>query len=436
MAATVESLEIILYQTSDFKRYLFVGGDVAGALAWSPNSQLVALAAGQQGLVRLWNVSTNREGPVLEAPAPPDLHSVVISKDSNRLVAASMNEVRIWELAGSLEKLNLSGHVGGVPCVAYSPDGTLLASTGKDQKVKIWNPATVQLIRELDGFKGPVEAIAYSADGKWLATGDWSGAIRIWDVERWRELLSVEHELGTIIWALALSPNGHFFAACGENGVILWQVGSGPTAGAITPELRMENPARLSAACSGGLCFSGDSNFLAWGEKQGITLRLWDLKHARPYPVPPGLRLIQSGRNTAFHPRRDQLGFIGPRLVPELWDVVAGKKVFSFDGAQPAAGLENDLQGAVVRQGGTGWGGTIALSADGAWLAQSGSSVRIWDLDKRELLLVLPEERSQPWCLAWSPDRKQLAVASSDGSLTIWNIPKIRALLAEIGLDW
>jgi WD40 repeat protein len=119
-----------------------------------------------------------------------------------------------------------------------------------------------------------------------------------------------------------------------------------------------------------------------------------------------------------------------------LWDVVAGNRVFSFDGAQPAAGLEKDLFGAVVRQGGTGWGGTIALSADGTWLAQSGSAVRIWDLDKRELLLVLPEERSQPWYLAWSPDRKQLAVASSDGSLTIWNMPKIRALLAEIGLDW
>src|SRR5262249_1084984 len=108
----------------------------------------------------------------------------------------------------------------------------------------------------------------------------------------------------------------------------------------------------------------------------------------------------------------------------------------TFVGGQPDTGSETDLHGSVVRAGGTGWGGTIALSADGTWLAQTGSSIRIWDLNKKELLLVLPEERSQPWYLAWSPDRKQLAVASSDGSLAIWNMPKIRSQLAEIGLEW
>jgi WD40 repeat protein len=94
------------------------------------------------------------------------------------------------------------------------------------------------------------------------------------------------------------------------------------------------------------------------------------------------------------------------------------------------------MYGAVVRAGGIGWGGFIALSADGTWLAQSGSAVRVWDLDKKELLLVLPEERSTTWCLAWSPDRKQLAISLSDGSLVIWNMHKIRSQLAEIGLGW
>jgi WD40 repeat protein len=41
-----------------------------------------------------------------------------------------------------------------------------------------------------------------------------------------------------------------------------------------------------------------------------------------------------------------------------------------------------------------------------------------------------------PWCFAWSPDKRFLAIGSSDGSLVIWNTPKIRAQLAEIGLDW
>src|SRR5262249_39224993 len=157
LAVTVPSIEIVLYQTSDFKRYLFVGGDGAAAVAWSADSQLVALTLAQQRLVRLWNISSNHEGPVLEALAPPGLRLVLLSKDGNRLIAATYKEVRIWNLAGSPEKLNLYGHVGGVPGITFSPDGTQLASTGKDQQVKIWNPATGQLLRTLPGFEGPVE---------------------------------------------------------------------------------------------------------------------------------------------------------------------------------------------------------------------------------------------------------------------------------------
>ena len=80
-------------------------------------------------------------------------------------------------------------------------------------------------------------------------------------------------------------------------------------------------------------------------------------------------------------------------------------------------------------------GGIVALSPDDAWLAVSGA-ITIWDLRRRELLLALPEEKSVNWALAWSPDRQRLAAGFSDGSLVIWNIPRIRAQLAQIGLNW
>ena len=55
---------------------------------------------------------------------------------------------------------------------------------------------------------------------------------------------------------------------------------------------------------------------------------------------------------------------------------------------------------------------------------------------RRELLLALPEEHGNNWGLAWSPDRELLAAGFSDGSLVLWNIPRVRAKLAQIGLDW
>ena len=69
-------------------------------------------------------------------------------------------------------------------------------------------------------------------------------------------------------------------------------------------------------------------------------------------------------------------------------------------------------------------------------LAQQGRSISLWDLEKRRLLLVLPERQSLPWSFAWSPDKQRLAVGLSDGGLVVWDLTAVRAHLAEIGMDW
>jgi WD40 repeat protein len=146
--------------------------------------------------------------------------------------------------------------------------------------------------------------------------------------------------------------------------------------------------------------------------------------------------MVESVLSLAFHSPSGQLGFIGPGLLPEFWDIASGQRAFSFGGDGFELASSQDLFGGVVRGSGGGRGGIMALSLDGSWLAQNGTMVRVWDVEKRELLLVLPEEPSVPWCFAWSPDRKLLAVGSPDGGLQIWNMPIIRSQLAEIGLDW
>jgi serine/threonine protein kinase len=91
----------------------------------------------------------------------------------------------------------------------------------------------------------------------------------------------------------------------------------------------------------------------------------------------------------------------------------------------------DDFRGARDR----GLGGKVALSPDNTWLAVSGATT-VWDMHQRKLLLALPAEHGFNWGLTWSPNRELLAAGFSDGSLVIWNIPRIRAGLAEIGLNW
>ena len=56
--------------------------------------------------------------------------------------------------AGALEKQTLFGHSDGIPGLAFSPDGRLLALTGKDQAVRRWDLATGRVVRKLRGFNG------------------------------------------------------------------------------------------------------------------------------------------------------------------------------------------------------------------------------------------------------------------------------------------
>jgi WD40 repeat protein len=113
--------------------------------------------------------------------------------------------------------------------------------------------------------------------------------------------------------------------------------------------------------------------------------------------------------------------------VVEARDVFTGEKAFSLGGE------ESNERGDIL----SGARSEMALSADGALLASVyGKSVTIWDMERRNLLLKLPREQGMVRSLAWSPNRELLAVATSDGGLAIWNLPKIKAQLDEIGLGW
>ena len=89
--------------------------------------------------------------------------------------------VRLWDHASGTLLRVLSGHVAGVLCVAFSPDGATLASGSHDMSVRLWDPASGRQLRCLRRSSGSIHSVAVSPDGRIVAAGLEDKSIRLWD---------------------------------------------------------------------------------------------------------------------------------------------------------------------------------------------------------------------------------------------------------------
>jgi WD40 repeat protein len=186
-----------------------------GALAFSPDSALLASASVTDGTVWLWDVNTRE--PVLVIPVAADACSVetLAFHPEGRLLAVggidwlatggSDGAVCLWDIRERQLTVALNR---GTTFLAFQPAGNQLAAASLRESVCVWDVATQELLYELTGHAEDVTCVAYSPDGQWLASGSDDRTIRIWNPAT-GELVAVQ-ELDTPIKALRFSPDSRF----------------------------------------------------------------------------------------------------------------------------------------------------------------------------------------------------------------------------------
>jgi len=134
------------------------------------------------GNAAVWSTRTGRlAGHVLHFVGFINLGPPVLSSDGTELaVANSANpgQVAIVDVATGRTVSVLTGDTRGIQDLAFSPDGSLLATASLDGTARIWNARTGQQLRILDQPDG-LDNVAFSPDGSQLATLDYAGVIRI-----------------------------------------------------------------------------------------------------------------------------------------------------------------------------------------------------------------------------------------------------------------
>ncbi len=127
--------------------------------------------------------------------------------------------VRLWDPHTGTRLRRLTGPVGWVRAVVFSPDGSTLATAGGgDKVVRCWDPHTGTLRRQLTGHTGWVRSVAFSPDSRTIATGDTDGSLHIWDAHTGGKRFTLGDPVGSVL-ALAFSPDGSTLAAGGYRGV-------------------------------------------------------------------------------------------------------------------------------------------------------------------------------------------------------------------------
>lgn len=265
-------------------------------------------------------------------------------------------------------------------------------------------------------------SVAWSPDGTALASLEDKSIVRLWDLETGKNIsyISIKEETGD--WgypekgSLAWSPDGDRIAVTdGYENLLIWDI--------MIDEVLIIPTMLTPWGAATGVVWSPDGSKIAVVD-EGTKIEITDaatLQHISLLPRDPSIEWGSTMGNygqllewtldgqhiVTFHSRGSGGNFIFIR------DATTGEvleTLTDFDDPVLAIALSSD--------------GTKLASGHGSWYndAKGDNTVRIWDMETYEELYVLERHTDYVTTVAWSPDSSQVASGSADGTIRIWQI--------------
>ena len=312
-------------------------------------------------------------------------------------------DVKTWALPrGAITRIGR----GIAYSLALSPDGNRLAVVSS-MGIWLYDISTMNPLAFWEKKDSPVFAIAFSPNGTSLATGNTAGEVKVWDIRSQQCLSEMKCEgKFNSVRQVTFSPDGQRVASSSGNYAFhVWHLDTGEQVAGFTAEDVLDSRPRTPIP----LTFSPNRNLLASATPEN-TLSIWDIEanerialftgHAAPVVAlifsPCGRFLISADKSGALYE----------------WDFKENIEMeqnshFSvmptYAKSHPKLGYSSD-------------GALLAVGVD-----DSAPTLTVWDVERGNKLGTLQSEK-RPFRIGFSPTNSQLAIISREDKIQIWNI--------------
>ena len=401
----------------------------------TPDGKTVA-SCSEDRSIRLWDAATGAlklslwPDPTAESK-PHEKHLkdenfVRFSPDGGSLASCGEDgSVRLWDLSTRAWTPLLPKFPGEALCVEFSPDGRMLAATGVDRIIRLWDPTDGRHLGDLAGHAAVIARVNFSRDGRRLVSCDHDGVAKVWDLAARKESgrFKVEEQLR---WA-GFSPDGAGVVVAGRSGVVRsFRLSDGaPTADLLHATAQVRS---ATFSPDGSLFAASDDDGLinlvpvgGDGRRFKIPAQIhfaWDVRFS-----PDGRRLATSGSDRVA--RVFELPASTPlrRADPSTWPATRGLRVAGL-AASPSGNTfalatgegrvllgdprsDSPLTPVPIPTTPEGW---IGFSPDGRELrlVEGDSSLVAWDLAASTARTLVPPRQlpaGEPLSKAW-PSRQ------------------------------
>jgi WD40 repeat protein len=343
------------------------------------------------------------------------IECVAFSPEGRRVVTATADDAQVWDVASG-RPLRTLRHNNGVFCASFSPDAKWVVA-GEDRITRVWDAESGRSVSRLRGDLGGfspygnqiVTAVTLPSDfaNREIQDPLWDKAV-IWDVKTGRRLHVLDSNEG--VSSANFSPDGKLVVTARyAEQQASWDAGQGTAAvvfdAATGRRLRTLSDPRPNLSVDDAAFSPDGRRVLTYGGHDGRAAS-WDTAGGRI------LRLFQGGNDHVydafFSPDGKRVVTIAETV--RVWDSASGRMLYVLPDHSVSDG---------------------SFSSDGRWLLTLGNTARVWDAGNGRALYGLKLKGVDgTYGADFSPNGRQVAAVSNDGTAKIWDVTTGRLLRA------